>query len=151
MNVSAETTLRIAEDCRNIIATKEACGNFDQIMEILRNKPAEFGVISGDDGITLPMIACGAQGVISVVANAYPKIFSDMVRLCLAGDYANARPKHYLLLEAISTMFAEGSPSGVKAYLSEMDICGANFRLPVVPVSDKLMQRIRNLVREIGG
>lgn len=151
MNVTAETTLRIAENCPNIIATKEACGNFDQIMEILRNKPADFGVISGDDGITLPMIACGAQGVISVVANAYPKIFSDMVRLCLSGDFVNARPAHNLLLEAIASLFAEGSPSGVKAYLSNMGICGNHFRLPVVPVSDKLMQRIAAIMKQVSG
>jgi 4-hydroxy-tetrahydrodipicolinate synthase len=145
MNVSAETTIRIAEDCRNIIATKEASGNFDQIMQIIKYKPKDFGMISGDDGITLPMIALGGQGVISVVANAYPAIFSKMVRLCLAGDYAAARPMHYMLTDIIHTLFAEGSPSGVKAYLSEMGICGNYFRLPVVPVSEKMMDRIKAL------
>ena len=150
MNVSAETTLRIAEDCRNIIATKEASGDMSQIMAILSHKPAEFGVISGDDGITLPLIACGAQGVISVAANAYPRMFSDMVRFCLIGDFVNARPLHYSLLDAVSAMFAEGSPSGVKAFLSCMGVCENRFRLPVVPVSDRLMDSIRALVSKSG-
>ena len=145
MNVSAETTVRIAEDCKNIIATKEASGNFDQIMQIMKYKPKDFGMISGDDAITLPMIALGAQGVISVVANAYPAIFAQMVRHCLAGDFAAARPMHYMLVDIINTLFAEGSPSGVKAYLNEMGICGNDVRLPVVPVSEKLMDKIKAL------
>jgi len=143
MNVSAETTVRIAENCRNIIATKEASGNFDQIMQIMKYKPKDFGMISGDDGVTLPMIALGAQGVISVVANAYPEIFSKMVRHCLSGDFSSARPLHYMLVDIINTLFAEGSPSGVKAYMNEMGICGNHVRLPVVPVSDKLLEKIR--------
>ena len=143
MNVSAETTVRIAEDCKNVIATKEASGNFDQIMQIMKYKPKDFGMISGDDGITLPMIALGAQGVISVVANAYPEIFSKMVRHCLSGDFAAARPLHYMLVDIINTLFAEGSPSGVKAYMNEMGICGNHVRLPVVPVSDKLLDKIK--------
>lgn len=143
MNVSAETTVRIAENCKNIIATKEASGNFDQIMQIMKYKPKDFGMISGDDGITLPMISLGAQGVISVVANAYPEIFSKMVRHCLSGDFASARPLHYMLTDIINTLFAEGSPSGVKAYMNEMGICGSHVRLPVVPVSDKLLDKIK--------
>jgi 4-hydroxy-tetrahydrodipicolinate synthase len=144
MNVSAETTLRIAEDCKNIIATKEAGGNFDQIMQIIKYKPQGFEVISGDDGITLPMIACGASGVISVVANAYPLLFSNMVRHCLNGDFAAARPLHYKLTDVINTLFAEGSPSGVKAYMSQMGICKNEFRLPVVPVGNELMEKIKS-------
>jgi 4-hydroxy-tetrahydrodipicolinate synthase len=146
MNVSAETTLKIAEDCKNIIATKEASGNFDQIMQIIKYKPTGFEVISGDDGITLPMIACGASGVISVVANAYPQIFSDMVRLCLKDDFATAQPLHYKLTDIINSMFAEGSPSGVKAYMSQMGICQNTFRLPVVGVSDKMMESIKGMM-----
>jgi 4-hydroxy-tetrahydrodipicolinate synthase len=142
MNVSADTTLRIAE-FRNIIATKEACGNFDQFNKIIKYKPSHFEVISGDDGIALPMIACGSIGVISVVANAYPKAFSDMVRLCLENKYSEARALHYSLTDIINTMFEEGSPSGVKAFLSEMGICGNHFRLPVYPISDKLLERVR--------
>jgi len=144
MNVTAETTLKIAKDCRNVIATKEASGNFDQIMQIIKHKPAGFEVISGDDGITLPMIALGSIGVISVVANAYPAKFAEMVRFALSDNYPAARELHYKLIDIIHTLFEEGSPSGVKAYLSEMGICGNHFRLPVYPVSDKLMQKIRH-------
>ncbi len=149
MNVSAETTLRIAQDCKNIIATKEACGNFDQIMQIIKYKPDGFEVISGDDGITLPMIACGATGVISVVANAYPLLFSDMVRLCLKGDFVAARPLHYKLTDVIHSLFADGSPSGVKAYMSLMGICKNEFRLPVVPVSNEMMEKIKSLSAQL--
>lgn len=146
MNVTAETTIRIANECPNIIATKEASGNFDQIMQIIKQKPAGFEVISGDDAITLPMIALGSIGVISVVANAYPAKFSEMVRLALAEDYPAARDLHYKFIDIIATLFEEGSPSGVKAYMSEMGICGNYFRMPVYPVSDKLMNRIRHLI-----
>jgi dihydrodipicolinate synthase len=146
MNVTAETTLRIAHDCKNIIATKEASGNFDQINQIIKHKPADFMIISGDDGITLPMIALGAKGVISVVANAYPKEFSEMVRLCLAGKFADALPIHLKYIEIINSMFSEGSPSGVKQYLKEMGLCSTNCRLPVVPVSEKHAAYIRELM-----
>jgi len=142
MNVTAETTLRIATECPNIIATKEACGNLEQIMQIIKYKPGGFEVISGDDAITLPMIACGAIGVISVAGNAYPLEFSEMVRLCLKGDFAAARLLHYQLTDIITSMFAEGSPSGVKAYMHEMGLCGNYFRLPVYPVSDALYKKI---------
>jgi len=145
-NVNAETQLRIAEECKNIFATKEASGNFDQISQIIKYKPADFMVISGDDGITLPMIALGADGVTSVVANAYPKDFSEMVRLCLAGKFSEAAVLHYRYTDIISSMFAEGSPSGVKAYLSEMGLCQNTFRLPVWKVSDKLHARIKGLM-----
>ncbi len=147
MNVSAETTIRIAQDCSRIIATKEASGNFDQIMQIIKYAPEGFSVISGDDGVTLPMIALGATGVISVVANAYPLVFSDMVRHCLRGDFSAARPLHYQLTDIINSLFAEGSPSGVKAYLAEMGICGNYFRLPVAPVSGGLHDRIKALMK----
>lgn len=146
MNVTADTTVRIARACPNIIATKEASGNMDQIMQIIKNKPEGFEVISGDDGITLPMIAVGAIGVISVVANAYPAEFSGMVRLALEGKYQEARVLHYRLLDIIGSLFEEGSPSGVKAYLSEMGICHNQFRMPVYRVSDRLMSKIRHLM-----
>lgn len=149
MNVSAETTLRIAAECPNIFATKEASGNMDQIMRILRDKPAHFDVISGDDALTLPMMALGATGVISVVANAYPRLYSDMVRLCLNGDFSTALPAHYQLLEVVETLFAEGSPAGVKAYLKEMGRCSDTVRLPVVPVSEALLHRIRRLMKPL--
>jgi len=142
-NMTAETQLRIAHDCKNIFATKEASGNFEQINQIIKNKPADFMVISGDDPITLQMIAAGAEGLISVVANAYPGDYSEMVRLCLKGDFEAARPLHYKYIEIIQSMFAEGSPSGVKAYLSEMGLCKNMFRQPVWPVSDKQLQKIK--------
>ena len=145
-NLTAETQLRIARDCSNIFATKEASGNLDQVMQIILNKPEEFLVISGDDALTLPMIALGADGVTSVVANAYPTEFSDMVRACLANDYETARPLHYKLVDIIASMFAEGSPSGVKFYLSEMGLCQHTFRQPVWPVSAMLQSRIKGLM-----
>jgi 4-hydroxy-tetrahydrodipicolinate synthase len=145
-NVTADTQLRIAKECKNVFATKEASGNFDQIMQIIKYKPADFMVISGDDGITLPMIACGAEGVISVVANAYPAGFSEMVRLCLKGDFESARPLHYKYTDIITSMFAEGSPSGVKAFLAEMGHCSNAVRQPVWPVSEKHLQLVKNLI-----
>ena len=149
MNVTGETQVRIAKECKNVFATKEASGDFSQINYILKNKPADFMVISGDDPITLQMIADGAEGLISVVANAYPKDYSEMVRLCLAGRFNEALPIHYKYTDIIASMFAEGSPSGVKAYLAEMGICGNYFRLPVWPVSDKHLQRIRELIKVV--
>jgi 4-hydroxy-tetrahydrodipicolinate synthase len=148
-NVTAETQIRIARACKKIFATKEASGNFDQIMQIIKYKPDEFMVISGDDGITLPMIACGAQGVISVVANAFPKDFSEMVRLCLAGKFTEAQKLHYKYTDIIASMFAEGSPGGVKAYLSEMGLCGNYVRQPVWPVSEKHLEKIRGLMKAV--
>ena len=149
MNVSVGTTLRIARECKNIIATKEASGNMEQIMQIIKDKPEGFEVISGDDGITLPLIACGAIGVISVLANAYPKEFSSMVNLCLEGKFAEARPTHEKMLPVIQSMFAEGSPSGVKAYLGELGVVKETFRLPVVAVSKQHRDYIHQLMTTI--
>ncbi len=147
MSVSADTTIRIANNCKNIFATKEASGNFDQINSIIKHKPSDFMVISGDDGITLPMIACGAKGVISVVANAYPKEFGDMVRLCLQGKFDEALPLHLKYIDVINSMFAEGNPSGAKQYLAEMGLIKNHMRLPVVPVSDAHAEKIRSLMK----
>ena len=147
MNVNAATTLRIARDCKNIIATKEASGNMEQIMQIIKDKPVGFEVISGDDGITLPLIACGAIGVISVLANAYPRQLSTMVKFCLEDDFAGARPIHEKLMPIIHSLFAEGNPSGIKAYLSEMGIVDEYFRLPVVGVGDQLKNEIKSLMQ----
>lgn len=149
MGVTADTTIRIANNCKNIFATKEASGNFDQINSILKNKPKDFMVISGDDGITLPMIACGAKGVISVVANAYPKEFGDMVRLCLQGKFDEALPLHLKYVDIINSMFAEGNPSGAKQYLVEMGLLKNHMRLPVVPVSDAHAEKIRGLMKGV--
>jgi 4-hydroxy-tetrahydrodipicolinate synthase len=148
MNVSGETTVRIARECKNIFATKEASGNFDQLNYIIKYKPADFMVICGDDPITLQLIAAGGEGLISVVANAYPKEYAEMVRLCMDGKFAEAQQLHYKYTDIITSMFAEGSPSGVKAYLSEMGLCKNTFRMPVWPVSEKHMARIRELMKE---
>jgi 4-hydroxy-tetrahydrodipicolinate synthase len=149
MNVTAETTLRIAKDCKNIIATKEASANMEQIMQIIKDKPTGFEVISGDDGITLPLIACGAIGVISVVANAYPALFSAMINNCLKGNFSEARPAHEKMLPIIQSMFSEGSPSGVKYYLSKLGVIKEAFRLPVVGVSEKHKATIDVLMKSI--
>jgi 4-hydroxy-tetrahydrodipicolinate synthase len=121
----------------------------EQIMQIIAEKPEGFEVISGDDGLALPLIACGAIGVISVIANAYPKQYSDMVDLCLAGKFKEARPLHEKMLPIINTLFAEGSPSGVKAYLSHMGIVKETFRLPVVSVGTDLKNKITSLLNSI--
>lgn len=147
MSVSAATQLRIARELKNVFGTKEASGNFDLLNQLIKNKPDDFLVISGDDPITLQMIAQGADGVISVVANAYPKDFAAMVRLCLAGEFKKASPLHYKYIDIIASMFAEGSPSGVKAYLAEMGLCKNTLRLPVYKVSDALMEQIRHLMK----
>ena len=149
MNVTGETQVRIANECKNIFATKEASGDFAQINYIIKNKPADFMVVSGDDPITLQMIAAGADGLVSVVANAYPKDYSDMVRLCLDGKFEEAQKIHYKYIEIIASMFAEGSPSGVKAYLAEMGLCQNSFRLPVWKVSDKHHSKIKDLMKKV--
>ena len=148
-NVTAESQVRIANECKKVFGTKEASGDFNQIMQIIKNKPKDFMVISGDDLITLPMIACGAVGLISVVANAYPKEYAEMVRLCLAGKFKEALPIHYKYTEIIASMFAEGSPSGVKAYLAEMGLCTNAVRLPVWPVSTKHLEKVKALMKSI--
>jgi 4-hydroxy-tetrahydrodipicolinate synthase len=132
--VSAETTLRIAQ-LPNIVATKEATGSLDICMDIVMGKPEGFGVISGEDGYTMPFISAGMQGVISVIGNAYPKEFSQMVNYALAGDFKNANELHYRLLPAMKAIFMDGNPGGVKYILSKMGICQNHFRLPVVPVN----------------
>ncbi len=148
-SVTAETTLRIARECKNIFATKEASGSFDIFNKIVKEKPADFMLISGDDPITLPMIAAGAEGLISVVANVYPGDYSEMVRLCLQGKFAEALPLHSKYIDIITSLFAEGSPSGAKAYLSEMGLCKNTVRQPVWPVSDKHLQKIKELMKEV--
>lgn len=140
-NVSPETTLRLAE-IKNIVATKEACGNIEQIMEIIRNKPADFDVLSGDDALTLPLLSVGAVGVISVVGQAFPEKFTAMVNAAMKGDFETARKNHYDLLHVTKLFFSEGNPGGVKVALSERSILENILRLPLVPVSDKLKQEI---------
>lgn len=141
-NVSPETTCRLANDFKNIIGTKEASGNFDQFNQIMRDKPSDFMLISGDDPVAMPMISLGAVGVISVIGNALPLQLSDMIRLCLKGDYTTALPKHLNLIEFTKMMFAEGNPAGVKAALKQLNICDDHVRLPLVKVSDNLRKAI---------
>lgn len=143
-NVTAATTLRLAHEVSNIAGIKEASGDMIQCMEILRDAPAGFLVVSGDDMLALPQIACGMQGIISVAANALPGEFSEMVRLTLKSDLELARSANNKLIEAYDIMFAENNPAGVKAFLSEMGLIANTFRLPVVPVSEPLMARVRN-------
>lgn len=141
-NVSPETTCRLATDFKNIIGTKEASGNFDQFNQIMRDKPAEFMLISGDDPVAMPMISIGAVGVISVIGNALPQQLSDMIRLCLKGDYSTALPLHLNLIEFTRMMFAEGNPAGVKAALKHLGVCDDHVRLPLVKVTDSLRTAI---------
>ena len=146
-NMTSETTLALANSQSNIIGVKEASGNMEQIMEIIRSKPKDFLVISGDDGITMPLIAAGANGVISVVANGYPKDFSTMVRLALQSDNKKAANLHYKYLPLVPMLFAEGSPSGIKCALKQMGIMDDHVRMPVVKVSNGLAQKIISFVK----
>ncbi len=148
-NLNAETTLRLAKDFKNIIAIKEASGNFSQAMYILKDKPKDFVVISGEDALTLPLISVGFSGVISVVANAFPKEFSTMVSLALENKFTEAGKIHYELLEFIDNLFIEGNPAGVKEALSIMGIMENNVRLPLVPASNKLHQKLEELITKI--
>lgn len=134
-NISAETTVRLAKDFKNIIGIKEASGNFDQLNQIMRDKPEIFLLISGDDPITLPMVALGAVGLISVTGNALPRQTSGMVRSCLSGDFKTAQKEHSALIDFTRLMFVEGSPAGVKTALAHLGICGDAVRLPLVQVS----------------
>jgi 4-hydroxy-tetrahydrodipicolinate synthase len=142
-NVLPETTLALAE-IPNIVAMKEASGNMEQIMEIIRLKKPGFGLLSGDDAITMPLIAAGADGVISVVANAFPEKFSKMVHASMEGDLNTARKEHYDLLPITKMFFEEGNPGGVKVALVAREIMEENMRLPLYPVSDGLRARITN-------
>lgn len=141
-NMTAATTLRLAKE-KNIAGMKEASGNMVQCMHILRDKPDNFLVVSGDDHIALPLIACGMDGVISVAANCFPKDFSEMIRQSLKGNFAAARPLHYKCLEGCDLLFAENNPAGVKAVLYELGIIENVVRLPVVPLSEGIHQKIK--------
>jgi 4-hydroxy-tetrahydrodipicolinate synthase len=145
-NLLPDTVLRIAFDCRNVIGIKEASGNMEQIMTIIKDKPKDFMVISGDDAITLPLMAAGADGVISVVGNAFPKEFSQMVKLAANNEMVEARALHYKLLELIQLLFLEGNPAGIKEVLSHLDICDNYLRLPLLPVSQQVSERLRRLM-----
>jgi 4-hydroxy-tetrahydrodipicolinate synthase len=142
-NLNADTTIRLANEVSNIAGIKEASGDMGQCIQILRNAPKDFLVVSGDDALALPQIACGMKGVISVAANAYPKEFSDMVRFCLANDFAKAKTINDTLIDAYNLMFEENNPAGVKAFMFEMGLIGNNLRLPLVPLSSGIHSRIK--------
>ena len=149
VNLQAATTVRLARDCQNIVAIKEASGNLEQVDEIIKNKPNDFDVISGDDSLTFPMISCGAVGVISVIGNALPKEFSKMIRLQMRGEYDPARKIHHRFTDLFSLLFVDGNPAGVKAMLSEMGFIENVLRLPLVPMRIKNMQRMSEILKEL--
>jgi 4-hydroxy-tetrahydrodipicolinate synthase len=150
MNMSAETTLRLAHDFDNIIAIKEASGNMEQVMQIIKNRPKNFLVISGDDNLTYPIIALGGDGVISVSGHGYPKLFSDMVRNGLQGNFSAALPAHYQLFKFTQLIFQEGNPGGIKVALEALGVCGASVRLPLWPVSENLKATLLSEMQSIG-
>ncbi len=149
VNMTAETTLRLARDFENIVAIKEASGNITQMDDIIKNKPANFDVISGDDGITFPLITLGAVGVISVIGNALPAEFSRMVRLALHGDYESARTIHHKFAELFKLLFVDGNPAGVKAMLNAMGMIENQLRLPLVPTRLTTMEKISAILKEL--
>jgi len=148
-NITAATTLHLARDCQNIAGIKEASGNFDQIYQIIKNKPSGFLVISGDDMLTLPLLAAGADGVISVSANAFPKEFSEMVRLGLSGNFQLARNIHYQLVDVSNSLFADGSPAGIKAALEIKKLCTSHLRLPLEQVNPDVYKLIEKLIDQL--
>ncbi|MFI5221811.1 MAG: 4-hydroxy-tetrahydrodipicolinate synthase [Bacteroidia bacterium] len=143
--VAAATTVRLAHSSNQFIGTKEASGNAEQFMDILKDKPKMFSVISGDDNLTLPFLAMGMSGVISVIANAYPKDFSEMVRLGLKDDFEAARKIHFKLYDVMKTIFADGSPGGIKVMLNELGLCANLVRLPLAPVNKSVEDRLRQM------
>ena len=149
VNMTAETTLRVARDFHNVIAVKEASGNITQMDDIIKNKPDTFDVISGDDGITFPLITLGAVGVISVIGNAFPREFSRMVRLALQGDYANALAIHHKFAELFKLLFVDGNPAGVKAMLNAMGMVENKLRLPLVPTRITTFEAMRKILNEL--
>lgn len=149
VNLQASTTVRIAKDCKNVVAIKEASGNLEQIDEILKNKPEGFDVISGDDGLTYPMIACGAVGVISVIGNALPKEFSKMLRYEMKGEMEPALRIHHQFTELFKLLFVDGNPAGVKCILHEMGMIENVLRLPLVPTRVSTVQKISDCMKEL--
>lgn len=148
-NISSETCLELAHECENIIAIKEASGDINQIMRIIKGKPDTFSVISGDDMMTIPIIAAGGSGVISVLANAFPSQTSELINNSLKSNFKTAREIQFRFLEMIDLLFIDGNPSGVKAMLNIMDICQNMLRLPLVPVSRPVYTRIQKAIEEV--
>ena len=149
VNMTAATTVRLAHDCPNIVAIKEASGNLEQVDEIIKNKPRNFDVISGDDALTFPMVSCGAVGVISVIGNALPREFSKMIRLQMKGEYDGARKIHHRFIDLFSLLFVDGNPAGVKCMLSEMGYIENRLRLPLVPTRISTLQRMSEIMKEL--
>ena len=149
VNMKAETTLRIARDFKNVIAVKEASGDITQMDDIIKNKPEGFNVISGDDGITYPLVALGAVGVISVIGNAFPREFSRMVRLALQGDYIHALDIHHKFAELFKLLFVDGNPAGVNAMLHAMGMIENKLRLPLVPTRITTFEAMRRILQEL--
>jgi 4-hydroxy-tetrahydrodipicolinate synthase len=149
-NIAAQTTLRLARDCENIVAIKEASGNLSQIMEILRERPANFAVLSGDDAVTLPLIALGGDGIVSVASNEIPDLMSQMTNFALEGKWDEARVLHYRILPLMEVNFIESSPGPVKAAMAIMGLLEENFRLPMVPITAKSRERVRQVITELG-
>ncbi len=147
--MSPETTIRLAEKFDNVVATKEASGQIENIMKIIKDKPANFKVISGDDGLTLPLIAMGVEGVISVVGNAAPFMMSQMVNSALANEYIKARELHYMLFPLIELIFKEGNPAGVKAALNSIGLLQNEVRLPLTSVSNELFDTIAQQMKQL--
>jgi len=145
-NISAETTVRLANDFENIVAVKEASGDMDQIMKIIKNKPSDFVVLSGDDGLTLPMIHMGAEGVISVIGQSHPNEYSDMVSFGLSGNQEIANQLHNKLYDFYVPLYAEGNPVGIKASLELLGICKSQVRLPLVEASDAIKNELKSLM-----
>tara|TARA_R110001592_G_scaffold36893_2_gene123615 strand:- start:7107 stop:7985 length:879 start_codon:yes stop_codon:yes gene_type:complete len=148
-NILPATTLRLANDFSNIIAIKEASGNLEQCMTIIQNKPKDFLVISGDDALVLPFMACGGDGVISVIANAFPKGFSNMTKAALNGDFNTAKELHYKHIEIIHYLFVDGNPAGVKAVLKMLNITGDDVRLPLVNISENTLKNLEKLTNQL--
>jgi len=148
-NISSDTTLELANECENVVAIKEASGDMAQIMRIIKNKPDNFSVISGDDLMTIPIIASGGAGVISVLANAFPLATSELVANSLKSNFRSAREIQLRYLEMIDLLFVDGNPAGVKAMLSMMNLCLNNLRLPLVPVNRTIYTRIQKAVEEV--
>ena len=146
-NMSCGTTLRLANDFENIVAVKEASGDMDQIMKIIKDKPADFVVLSGDDGLTLPMVYMGAEGVISVIGQSHPKEYSGMVAEARKGNIANANALHYSIYDYYGPLYAEGNPAGVKACLELLGICKAVVRPPLVEVSSAIRKQLKVLLK----
>lgn len=148
-NMTSATTLRLASDHKNIIAIKEASGNLDQITDIIRHKPDDFMVISGDDNLSIHMIMLGAEGVISVVANALPFEYSNLIRYALNSEYDKARELHFKLFDFVNALFADGSPAGIKAALKSLNLCSDYLRLPMVKVNPEIEEKIKKLLKDI--